>query len=35
MLRGQLVDPRATLRGEGIGPLDRVDLVWRSSVGAS
>jgi hypothetical protein len=35
MLRGQLVDPRATLRGEGIGPLDRVDLVWGSSVGAS
>jgi YHS domain-containing protein len=36
MLRGQLLDPRVTLRGEGIGPLDRVDLVWRSSAhGAS
>jgi hypothetical protein len=35
MLNGQLVDPRATLRGEGVGPLDRVDLVWRSSIGAS
>ena len=35
MLRGQLVDPRATLRGEGIGPLDRVDLVWRTPYGAT
>lgn len=22
------LDPRATVRSEGIGPLDRVDLVW-------
>ena len=35
MFGGQPLDPRATLRGEGIGPLDRVDLVWRSARAAS
>jgi hypothetical protein len=29
MFRDKILDPKATLRGEGIGPLDRVDLVWR------
>jgi len=24
------LDPRATLRHEGVTPLDRVDLVWRA-----
>jgi hypothetical protein len=28
MAQGQLLDPRSTLRREGIEPLDRVDLVW-------
>jgi toluene monooxygenase system protein A len=31
MFRGEVLDPTATLRSEGIGPLDRVDLVWRRS----
>lgn len=26
---GRLLDPDSTLRKEGIGVLDRVDLVWR------
>ena len=25
---GRIVDPRATLRAEGVNALDRVDLVW-------
>ena len=28
MAQGLLLDPRSTLRREGITPLDRVDLVW-------
>ena len=27
-VNGRVLDPRATLRAEGIGPLTRVDLVW-------
>jgi len=27
-VNGRVPDPKATLRAEGIGPLDRVDLVW-------
>ncbi len=29
MVGQRILDPKATLRSEGIGPLDRVDLVWR------
>ena len=28
VFRGKVLDPRVTLRSEGIGALDRVDLVW-------
>jgi len=27
-INGRMLDPKSTLRAEGIGPLDRVDLVW-------
>jgi hypothetical protein len=26
--KGRVLDPRGTLRSEGVAPLDRVDLVW-------
>jgi hypothetical protein len=26
--KGRVLDPRVTLRSEGVTPLDRVDLVW-------
>ena len=36
MAQGQLLDPRSTLRREGIAALDRVDLVWpREKIGRS
>jgi hypothetical protein len=35
MVRDQLLDPRSTLRGEGIRALDRVDLVWARDRGGS
>jgi hypothetical protein len=28
VIKGRVLDPKTTLRSEGLTPLDRVDLVW-------
>ena len=28
LIKGRILDPKTTLRSEGLAPLDRVDLVW-------